>query len=102
MSGVQGGGHLEDQADQVIGHSHLNHGNAELRIRRVNVSEFGFTDSFADDGGDFRVIDIALAEEFLGLLAAEGELQESVGSCFADIARGDHCEFETRTNRADG
>ena len=102
MSGIERGGHFEDEADEIVGHSHLNHGGANLIVGRVDVSEFGFADGLADDGGGFGVVEIALALQFLRLLAAEGEVQESVGGGGSDVASGDHGKFEIGANGSDG
>ena len=102
VAGVQRGGHLEDEADKIVGHSHLHHGGPDLIVGCVNVSEIGFTDSLADDGGSFVVVEIALALQFLRGFAAEGEAQESVGGSGSDVASGDKLKFEIGANRPDG
>ena len=102
VSGVKRCGHLEHQTSELLRHSHLNQGGTKLIVGRPNIGEFGFADGFSDDGCDFVVIDVALSVEFLGLFAAEFELQESIGGKRADIARGDHGKFEVGTNRSDG
>jgi len=77
VTGIQRRGHLKKQADEIVRHSHLNHGGTNLIVGRVDVSKLRLADRFADNGGGFGVVEIALALQFLRLLAAEGELQRA-------------------------
>src|SRR5579859_6381582 len=93
-SGVEGGGHLEEQAGEWFGHSHLNEEAAHLLVGHLNVFEVGLADGLADNGGNFGVGEIALSLQFTGLLAADGGVQEGIGGCETDVASGDHAQFE--------
>ncbi len=78
----------------MLGHSHLDQRRSNLVVGSLNVPQIGFADGFADNGGDFVVVEIALALKFLRLLAAEVESQKSVGGCGSDVASGNHGKFQ--------
>src|SRR5580692_1124042 len=102
VSRVQCRGHLEQEAGEIVGHSHLHQGGANLIVGEVDILQTRFSDGYADDRGDFAVVEIALAVKLLRLLAPEGELQESVGGRGTDVARGNHGKFEIGAKRAGG
>src|SRR3984957_17657663 len=102
VSGVQCRGSLRKEAGEIVGHSHLDRGGANLVVGEVDILQIRFSDGCADDRGDFGVVEIALAVKLLRLLAAEGELQESVGGRGTDVASGNHGKFEIGAKRSRG
>lgn len=72
VSRVQRGRHLEDQSSDWFGHSHLNHRGPDLFVGQLRVFEIRLADGLADNRGNLGVSDVALAEQFLSLLSAEG------------------------------
>ena len=61
VPGVQRNAHLEHKSDEIFGHSSLQQSRSNLIVRSLNISEIGFADGFANNGGDFFVIEIALS-----------------------------------------
>ena len=45
----------------------------KLIVGSLDVLEIGFADRLANGGGDLGVVEIALSQQFAGLLAAEAE-----------------------------
>ena len=72
----------------------------KLIVGHLYVLEVGLADCLANNAGDFGVGDVALSQEFTGLFAAENWVQEVVGCCGSDVARGDHGKLQVRTERS--
>ena len=87
-------GHLQEQADHVLGHAELNQSRAQLFVRQLDILEARLADGFADDGRSFGHIQVALAEEFVCLLALKLGVKKEFRNCSSDVLRGDHRDFE--------
>ena len=77
----------------MLGHSHLNQDSPKLIVGRLNVFEIRLADRLANNRRDFGVAEIALSQQFPGLLALEVGVQERVRRCGSDVASGDHGKF---------
>jgi hypothetical protein len=98
--GVEGARHLHEQPGKLIGHSHLHQDGPKLIVGHLYVFEVGFPDCLADSCGDFGVGVVALSQQFVGLFAAEGWVQEIVGGCVSDVAGRDHGKLQMCTDRS--
>ena len=72
-------------------------------LGHMHELEVWFAERLPDNRRDFGVGEVALSQQFAGLVAVDGWVQESLGRRGCDVASGDHGKFQIRTERgADG
>ena len=86
---IESAGHLQDQVGLVLGHAELNQSRTQLFVRQLDILEVRFADGIADDSRSFGHIQVALAEQFVGLLALKLGVKKEFGNCGSDVLRGD-------------
>src|SRR5512141_3136115 len=68
----------------------------------MDVFEIGRANRFANNGSDFGIREIALAEQFASLFAVDAWVQQGIGGDGSDVASGNHGQAQIRTQRSDG